>query len=75
MTLRGIGFIALLLLLALAMQPRVVTAAGAAKGPVLMAKKVAPNVFLFQGNAGVASQENRGFNSNACSRLFRGCSI
>jgi glyoxylase-like metal-dependent hydrolase (beta-lactamase superfamily II) len=65
MTFRRIGFIAPLVLLALATPPRVVTAAEAAKVPVLIAKKVAPNVYLFQGKAGVASQENRGFNSNA----------
>ena len=33
--------------------------------PVMTPQKVAPNVYLFQGKAGVASQENRGFNSNA----------
>ncbi|MEO8102721.1 MAG: MBL fold metallo-hydrolase [Betaproteobacteria bacterium] len=33
--------------------------------PPLMPQQVAPDVYLFQGKAGVASQENRGFNSNA----------
>lgn len=33
--------------------------------PVLVPQKVAPDVYLIQGKAGVASQENRGFNSNA----------
>ena len=32
---------------------------------VLTPQKVAPNVYLFQGKAGAASQDNRGFNSNA----------
>ena len=65
MNCRGIGFIALLVLLAVAIRPRVVTAEETAKVPVLIANKVAPDVYLFQGKAGVASQENRGFNSNA----------
>ena len=33
--------------------------------PELNPQRVAPNVYFFQGKAGVASQENRGFNSNA----------
>jgi glyoxylase-like metal-dependent hydrolase (beta-lactamase superfamily II) len=33
--------------------------------PDLNPQKVAADVYLFQGNAGAASQENRGFNSNA----------
>lgn len=33
--------------------------------PVLMPQRVAPDIYLIQGKAGVASQENRGFNSNA----------
>ena len=33
--------------------------------PVLVPQKIAANVYMVQGNAGVASQENRGFNSNA----------
>ncbi len=33
--------------------------------PVLVPQKVAPDVYLIQGKAGVASQENCGFNSNA----------
>jgi glyoxylase-like metal-dependent hydrolase (beta-lactamase superfamily II) len=33
--------------------------------PVLVPQKVAPNIYYFQGKAGVASQENKGFNSNA----------
>jgi glyoxylase-like metal-dependent hydrolase (beta-lactamase superfamily II) len=32
---------------------------------MLVPQQVAPDVYLFQGRAGVASQENRGFNSNA----------
>ncbi|MEO8385321.1 MAG: MBL fold metallo-hydrolase [Betaproteobacteria bacterium] len=32
---------------------------------LLVPQLVAPNVYLIQGKAGVASQENRGFNSNA----------
>lgn len=37
----------------------------AADRELLVPQLVAPNVFLVQGKAGVASQENRGFNSNA----------
>lgn len=37
----------------------------AADVPVLNPQQVAPNVYLIQGQAGVASPENRGFNSNA----------
>ena len=33
--------------------------------PVLNPQKIAPNVYMVQGEPGVASQENRGFNSNA----------
>ena len=33
--------------------------------PTLTPQRVAPNVYVFQGSPGVASQENRGFNSNA----------
>ena len=33
--------------------------------PELIPQQVAPNIYFFQGKAGVASQENRGFNSNA----------
>ena len=33
--------------------------------PELNPQQVAPNIYFFQGKAGVASQENRGFNSNA----------
>ncbi|MBL8523228.1 MAG: MBL fold metallo-hydrolase [Betaproteobacteria bacterium] len=33
--------------------------------PVLVPQKVAPDVYLFQGKAGVATRENQGFNSNA----------
>ena len=33
--------------------------------PVLLPLRVAPDIYLIQGKAGVASQENRGFNSNA----------
>ena len=33
--------------------------------PELVPQQVAPNIYFFQGKAGVASQENRGFNSNA----------
>ena len=33
--------------------------------PKLIPQQVAPNVYFFQGKAGVASQENRGFNSNS----------
>lgn len=64
MTVRRISTIALMVLLSLAGQLPDADAAPA-KAPVLTAKKVAPNVYLFQGKAGVASQENRGFNSNA----------
>jgi glyoxylase-like metal-dependent hydrolase (beta-lactamase superfamily II) len=64
MNVRQIGFIAVIALLSLAGQLPAAEAA-AAKVPVLIPKKVAPNVYLFQGKAGAASQENRGFNSNA----------
>lgn len=37
----------------------------AADRELLVPQLVAPNVYLVQGKAGVASQENRGFNSNA----------
>ncbi len=37
----------------------------AADSDPLVPQLVAPNVYLVQGKAGVASQENRGFNSNA----------
>ena len=33
--------------------------------PELVPQQVAPHIYFFQGKAGVASQENRGFNSNA----------
>lgn len=33
--------------------------------PILTPQKVAPNVYMVQGKSGIASQENRGFNSNA----------
>ena len=33
--------------------------------PVLHPQKIAPNVYMVQGQPGVASRENRGFNSNA----------
>lgn len=33
--------------------------------PILVPQKIAANVYMVQGKAGVASQENRGFNSNA----------
>ncbi len=33
--------------------------------PVLTPQKIAPNVYMVQGQPSVASQENRGFNSNA----------
>ncbi len=58
------GRFVLFLLLACAGCPDVVTAATA---EILLPapRKVAPDVYLFQGKAGVASQENRGFNSNA----------
>ena len=39
--------------------------AAAADIPVLNAQKIAPNVYMVQGQPGVASRENRGFNSNA----------
>lgn len=39
--------------------------AAGAEVPVLVPQQVVPNVYMFQGKAGVASQENRGFNSNA----------
>ena len=55
---------ALLLLIAIAGSARLVSAASAAL-PILVPQKVAPDVYLIQGKAGVASQENRGFNSNA----------
>ena len=55
---------ALLLLAAIAGSARLVSAAGAAL-PVLVPQQVAPGVYLIQGKAGVASQENHGFNSNA----------
>ena len=55
---------ALLLLIAIAGQTGSVGAESAAL-PVLVPQKVAPDVYLIQGNAGVASQQNRGFNSNA----------
>ena len=56
--------LALLLLVAIAGRSGLVTAAGA-DIPVLTPQKVAADVYLIQGKAGVASQENRGFNSNA----------
>lgn len=37
----------------------------AADFPVLMPQKIARDVYMVQGKPGVASQENRGFNSNA----------
>ena len=55
---------ALLLLIAIAGQTGSISAESAAL-PVLVPQKVAPDVYLIQGKAGVASQENRGFNSNA----------
>ena len=39
--------------------------AAIAEVPVLTPQQVAPDVYLFQGTAGAASPENRGFNSNA----------
>lgn len=64
MNARRIGFVAVIVLLSLAGQLSAAEAA-AAKVPVLTATRVAPNVYVFQGKAGAASQENRGFNSNA----------
>ena len=58
------AWMALVLLVALAGRAGLANAAGA-EVPVLTAQNVAPDVYLFQGKAGVASQENRGFNSNA----------
>ena len=55
---------ALFLLIAIAWQTGSISAESAAL-PVLVPQKVAPDIYLIQGNAGVASQENRGFNSNA----------
>ena len=58
------AWMALVLLVALAGRAGLANAAGT-EVPVLTPQKVAPDVYLFQGKAGVASQENRGFNSNA----------
>ena len=40
-------------------------AAALPQDPVLVPRKVAPDIYLFQGKAGVATRENQGFNSNA----------
>ena len=52
------------LLAALAQHTGFVDAA-AGEIPVLTPQKIAPNIYMVQGKPGVASQENRGFNSNA----------
>ncbi|MCY7386677.1 MAG: MBL fold metallo-hydrolase [Burkholderiales bacterium] len=52
------------LFVAFAVQAGFVSAASVTL-PVLVPQKVAPDIYLVQGKAGVASQENRGFNSNA----------
>ena len=60
MNLRGMSFAACLFftsMSALAREPGAI--------PELVPQQVAPNIYFFQGKAGVASQENRGFNSNA----------
>ncbi len=55
-----------LFLFLLILGARVGLAGAAAAGfPALTPQKVAPDVYLFQGKAGAASLENRGFNSNA----------
>jgi glyoxylase-like metal-dependent hydrolase (beta-lactamase superfamily II) len=43
-----------------------------ANDPVLVPQKVAPNIYFFQGKPGVASLENKGFNSNAGFVVTRG---
>ena len=55
---------ALFMMLTCVVEGRVATAA-AVEIPILVPQKIAPNVYMVQGEAGVASQENRGFNSNA----------
>ena len=55
---------ALFLLAVFSWQAGFVIAAGN-NVPILTPQKIAPNVYAFQGKAGVASQDNRGFNSNA----------
>ena len=55
---------ALLLLIVFASHPALLIA-GEPQVPVLTPQKIAPNIYLVQGKAGVASTENLGFNSNA----------
>lgn len=59
-----IAFFALFVSVALVARSGVVSAASA-EVQVLTPQKIAPGVYMVQGTAGVASQENRGFNSNA----------
>ena len=58
------AWLAEFLLVALAAWPGI-AATAEAEIPLLRTQKVAPDVYLIQGSAGVASQDNRGFNSNA----------
>ena len=58
------AFFALFLWAALVGRSEVADAAGAAV-PVLVPHKIAPGVYMVQGKPGVASRQNRGFNSNA----------
>ena len=59
------GCFMMLLLVTVAAQSGWSSAAGGANIPLLVPQKVAPDVYLIQGSAGIATHENRGFNSNA----------